>query len=98
MNTARSRPDKATQAPAANETRGRLEEGLDVDIEPRRTAVDVPDYASLARTADAQREIDQRVAFASKQLTRQVVVLALVTAAEEFVRRTARRRRRRARR
>lgn len=52
----------------------------------------VPDYAGLARTAQAQDEVDRRVEIASKRLLRQVVLLAVVSLTDGLVRRKIRRR------
>jgi len=63
-------------------------------------ARDVPDYATLARTAEAQREIDQRVKLATSKLALQATVLGVTTIAgvllkqlEQRQRKTMRRRR-----
>jgi membrane protein len=56
-------------------------------------AMDVPDYAGLSRTAKAQQEVDRRVEVATKRLLQQVVLLAVATLAEVYVRRKAKRKR-----
>ncbi|MBO9512602.1 MAG: YihY/virulence factor BrkB family protein [Variovorax sp.] len=64
-------------------------------------ASDVPDYAGLARTAQAQQEIDQRVAAASRRLLGQLMLLLAVSLADALarrkIRRTEKQRRRQAR-
>ena len=54
-------------------------------------AADVPDYSGLARTAQAQQEVDQRVALAVRRLLRQVLLLAAVSLSEGWARRRLKR-------
>ena len=58
---------------------------------PRPAAADVPDYSGLARTANAQQEVDHRVVLASRRLARQVLLLAAVSLIEAMLRRKVRR-------
>ena len=59
---------------------------------------DVPDYAALQRTAEAQKEIDQRVRVATAALARQAAVFALTTLASVLLSRLQRRQRKQMRR
>ena len=58
-----------------------------------RVAVDVPDYAGLGRTAEAQKEVDHRVEQATGTLAKQLVVLSAVAAANLLLDRWTRRQR-----
>ncbi|MEJ8852299.1 YihY/virulence factor BrkB family protein [Variovorax rhizosphaerae] len=57
----------------------------------RTLAADVPDYAGLARVAATQREVDNRVALATRSLTQDLAMLAVVSLANAFTRRRIRR-------
>jgi len=59
-------------------------------------ASDVPDYAGLALVAATQREVDDRVALATRRLTRQVALLAVVTLANSLARQRTRRQKKKA--
>jgi membrane protein len=48
-------------------------------LAPRELWEPVPDYSGIARTAAAQREVDRRVAKATRILSRQLVLLAAAT-------------------
>ncbi|MDM0032283.1 YihY/virulence factor BrkB family protein [Variovorax sp. J22P271] len=66
------------------------------DPSPSVVAADVPDYAGLARTAQAQHEVDRRVEMASKRVVRQVMLLAALSLTEGLVRRKVKQMRKRA--
>ncbi|MEJ8810539.1 YihY/virulence factor BrkB family protein [Variovorax ureilyticus] len=75
----RARPSEGAAAAGSREETG-----------PRPAAADVPDYAGLARAANAQQEVDHRVTLASRRLARQVVLLATVSLTEAIMRRKIR--------
>ncbi|MEJ8859763.1 YihY/virulence factor BrkB family protein [Variovorax robiniae] len=61
-------------------------------------ASDVPDYAGLASVAATQREVDNRVAQATRNLTQDLAVLAVVTVANALTRQRLRAQKRKAKR
>jgi membrane protein len=75
---------RAAQAQEATQTTAaaaRAGTGVAVVPEAPPLAADVPDYAGLVRTAEAQAEIDRRVQVAQARLLRQVLVFAVTTLA-----------------
>jgi membrane protein len=61
-------------------------------------ATDVPDYAALQRTSEAQREIDQRVRRATTELAKKAAVFGIATLASWLLSRAERRQRKEIRR
>ncbi|RZL95843.1 MAG: YihY/virulence factor BrkB family protein [Variovorax sp.] len=56
-------------------------------------AKDVPDYSAIARTDEAQREIDRRVSYASRTLVRRLTLLAALTVSNHLAERRIRQKR-----
>lgn len=61
-------------------------------------ARDVPDYSGIAKAAETQREVDRRVAYAARVLGRQVLLLAVLTAANLLTKRRLQREKKQAKR
>ncbi|MDM0109503.1 YihY/virulence factor BrkB family protein [Variovorax sp. J22R24] len=82
----------------AADARAHAGTGPGMETAAHATREPLPDYAGIARTAAAQREVDRRVAQATRLLTRQLVLLAAVTIGNVLAARWTRHQRRIARR
>ncbi|MEJ8852765.1 YihY/virulence factor BrkB family protein [Variovorax rhizosphaerae] len=87
----------ATAVAADVQAAGKSKPELASAVKKPAASLDVPDYAGLARVDATQREVDSRVAQATRRLTQDLAVLAVVTLANAFTRQRLRRQKRKSR-